>query len=245
MAALGRRLSKRLSMFSTKRRSTAESVVSYSSLSTSLSEVPAENNECFDKDLWLTAQMDKKDPRLDLPRGGLPKPDQEWYDALDEDTSTWAPDVFYRGLDISIREYLEAEADLVELLHDVDEDGVPWCTKEWTYTVSVRTRYIHDRLRASYDWLSDEECLQRRGVPSWFVEDGLSGWMESRARQMRENPDFCKYIRTEPRAWVARTQDKRIDSFHADLDEKQQAQQGLQRYQDVPDAQLSEKHDEY
>lgn len=238
-------LLQRLSLFSTKRRSTAESVVSYSSLSTSLSEVPAENDERFDKDLWLAAQMGMKDSRLDLPRGGLPKPDQEWFDALDEETANWAPEVFYRGLDISIREYLEAEADLVEMLHDTDANGVPWCTKDWTYTVTIQTRYIHERLRRSFDWLGDEDELQRRGIPSWFVEDGLSGWMESRAREMRENPEFCKYTRKEPRAWATRTQEKRIDSFHADLDEKHQAQQGLQRYQDVPDNQLDEKHDEY
>lgn len=229
MASLGRRLSKRLSMFTSKeskRRSTAtESVVSYSSLSTTLSEVPAENDEGFDKDLWIAAQMDRKDPRLDLPRGGLAKPDAEWYDELDEDVTKWTAETLYQGCDVSIREYLAAEADLVELLHDTDADGVPWCTKEWTYTVSVHTRYIFDRMRQRFPWLADAE----RGAPAWFLEDGLAGWMESRAREMRENPEFCKYSRSTARPWVTRSQDKRIDSFHADLDEKQQAQQGLQK----------------
>ncbi|KAF4307738.1 hypothetical protein GTA08_BOTSDO04351 [Botryosphaeria dothidea] len=234
MASLGRRLSKRLSMLSSKRRSTAtESVVSYSSLSTTLSEVPAENNESFDKDLWIAAQMYRKDSRLDLPRGGLPKPDADWYDSLDEDPTKWGPEVFYQGFDITIRDYLQAEAELVELLHDTDADGVPWCTKEWTYTISVRTRYIYDQLRQKYEWLSEEAAAERQLPPSWFVEDGLAGWMERTACEMRENPEFCKYARKEPRQWVTRCRDERIDSFHADDDEKQAAQHGIhQQYDD-------------
>lgn len=191
-------------------------------------------NESFDKDLWIAAQMDRNDARLDLPRGGLPKPDAAWYEALDEEPASWPASTFYQGFDVSIREYMAAEADLVALLQDADNDGIPWCAKEWTYTVSVRTRYIFDHMLANFPWLAAQpDRADGLAVPAWFVEDGLAGWMESRAREMRDDADFCRYQRKSPRLWETRSQDKRMDSFHASYDEKHQAQQDLQQEQQL------------
>lgn len=92
----------------------------------------------------------------------------------------------YQAFNITIEQYLEAEADIVQFLKGKDENGKDFWKREWDWSLEVELNHCFEHLLDNYDWLNELDT----GVPWWFLAAALPGWVRTVKTAMERSKDF-------------------------------------------------------
>jgi len=128
--------------------------------------------------------MNSVDARHHLRANGAEHVTAAWYINNHMPITSWSKDVIYRGFDLTLDEFLVAEAQLVTLL----KENELWKLKGTGQERKIKLWEVIKSFEANCGFWNKDTTSYGVEIPGWWKRDCLDGWIAKVQRYIRENP---------------------------------------------------------